>query len=619
MGELESSPSRERLADVVARCGPTAALAIDAAGRILFVNEALERVLGHDASALMGRDVGEFLHPDDRDDLARRGILGAGRSRPRGVHGRADATGPEAGSRPSTPEPPPGPVPPARSDPAPAPTAASIDRPPAVLRVRDGAGAWRWVEATTTPLGAGAEPRGTILHLYDVTLWRRREAALSEQVLHDPLTGAASRTLFEDRLGQAMLRGPRSGPPRVAVLFCDLDGFKDVNDTLGHAAGDALLVEAFTRLRRAVRPPDTVARLGGDEFVVCCEDVDGADAPALARRIRRELRAPFRVHGRTVRISASIGIALARSADQSVDDLVRDADRAMYSAKSRGPDRIVVHDDVLRAELSALDATADALRGAVEHGGLELRWLPRVHLRRRRVVGSDAFVWWRHPDRGPVPAAGFRNAATRAGLDGAIVDWALTNACRQFAARADGRARNAGRVWVELGPGRLGPELVPTVRRALASVGLPARRLGLGVAGTDLAGLGRATGRPRRGDPAPAGSRSGPDAVRRGAALGALGRLGVHLSVDDLPGDPAALGVLRRGSVRIVSVPPSIVDGLGRRTEHTAVARGLVSMAHSLEIRTHAAGVTTPAQAHALEELGCDTASGPLFSALAAP
>lgn len=576
-----------RLGDSVARCGPTAALALDRDGRILFVNEILEQLLGHPAADLVGRRAWDLLHPDDRDDLARRGILSA------------DELGPSVDVGPGTP---PGAGPP----PAGAPTT--------LVRVRDGRGAWRWMEATTTDMGAGADPGGMVVHLYDVTRWRRRAAALSERGLRDPLTGAANHILLHDRLSHALLRGPRSGRPRVAVLFCDLDGFKAVNDVLGHAAGDALLIEAHRRLRRIVRPPDTVARPGGDEFVLCCEDVDGADAVGLARRIRSELTAPFQVGDRTVRLSASIGVAIAESAQQPARDLVRDADRAMYAAKSRGPDRIVVHDEALRAELSAQDAGARALRHAVEHGELRLRHLPRVHLRRRQVVGTDAQVCWQHPDDGLVGSERFRDLAFRIGLDPVIGEWALAEACRQHGARRHGSGRK-GRVWVDLGPGRLGIDLVPTVRRALAAGGLPAHRLGLGIPGSDLAGLGR--GSDRATGPGPHRSPTLAGAVSRGAAIGALGRLGVHLSVDDLPGDPAALRALRRGAVRLVTVPRSIVSGLGARSEHTAVARGLVSMAHSLDIRAHAVGVATPAQADVLADLGCETASGPLFADLA--
>jgi len=591
VAEVDRRGAADRLADTMARCGPTAALALDARGRILFVNQALERLLGHPGPELIGRPARAFLHPDDRADLERRGILSAAVFHPPRRHASAPGSGPTE-----------------RTTGAPGGGTA-----PTVLRIRDAEGSWRWLEATTTDLGVDGS-LGTIVHLYDVTRWRRREVALSERVLHDPLTGAANRTLLEDRLAHALLRGPRSGAPRVAVMFCDLDGFKAVNDTLGHAAGDALLVEAFVRLRHVVRPPDTVARLGGDEFVVLCEEVDRGDAPPLARRMLRELNRPFRLGSRTVRISASIGIAMAEVADVSAVGLMRDADRAMYAAKCRGASRIVVHDDALRAELSALDTAAHALQGAVDHGALELRCLPRVHLHRRLVVGREAQVWWRHPSEGPVPAESFRSVAARAGLDSAITEWALTEAGSRFGTGERRPLHGRGRIWVELGPEQLRPDLVPVVRRALAEGGLPACRLGLSVTGSDPGGLGCTGGdRSRRFQ----GVRpsSGPvHPLRRGATLGALGRLGVHVSVDDLPGDPAALGVLGRGAVRMVTLPPWIVGGLGRHSEHTAVARGLLSMARSLEIGTHASGVVSPAQADALEELGCDTASGPLFS-----
>ncbi len=590
MAEPDPGPDPSGLADAVAWCGPTAALVLDGRGRITFVDGALERLLGRAALELVGREASVLLHPDDR------GLLGA----------------PEAAAPDGT-------------DPAGDDRRPGGPRIPSLVRVRDADGSWRWLEATvtTTTPGDRAGPTWTVVHLYDVTRWRRQEMALREQVLHDPLTGAANRALFEDRLTQALLRGPRSGPPRVAVLFCDLDGFKAVNDCYGHATGDALLVDVFKRLRRAVRPPDTVARLGGDEFVVLCEDVDPDDAPALAHRILHEMAAPFRLAARSVTVSASVGIAIADRPGEQASDLVHRADRAMYAAKAHGRAGVAIWDDDLGAELAASDDTSRALRAAVDRRELELRWLPRVRLRGGRVEGTEAGVWWRHPVEGPVPASRFRGRAGGGTLDHAVAEWALTEVCRHFGSgRRDPsrpRGRRRGRVWVDLGPGRLAAGLVPAVRRALAGGGMDARRLGLHISGHDLSGLGRDPVGTPSGEADADGLHHLVDPVERGAALGALGRLGVHVSVDDLPGDPEALLAVRRAAVRAVNVPESVVSGVDRRDEHAAVARGLVSMAHSLAIGAHASGVTTRAQAEVLDRIGCDTASGPLFAEHATP
>ena len=241
-----------------------------------------------------------------------------------------------------------------------------------------------------------------VTHAVDVTEQRAHAQELLHQTLHDPLTGLPNRTLLRDRLGHALSRSVRVEESSVALLFLDLDYFKLVNDSLGHAAGDAILVEAAPRLRATVRPSDTVARFGGDEFVVCCEDVrSGTETIAMAERILATMRDPFIAGGQELRLSTSIGIALATRPDETPEALLRDADTALYVAKGEGRDRYEIYDDGIRSQLLARVETAAELRRAVDAERAPAA-LP-ADVRRsehRTIVAIEALLRWEHPERG---------------------------------------------------------------------------------------------------------------------------------------------------------------------------------------------------------------------------
>jgi len=422
----------------------------------------------------------------------------------------------------------------------------------------------------------------------DVTAYRETEARLRHDALHDPLTGLPNRTLFLDRLALALRRAQREPGPACAVLFLDLDRFKLVNDSLGHAAGDRLLRAAAGRLARAVRPGDTVARLGGDEFVVLLEGAQGArEAAGVAERIQRALAAPLVVEGRELRASASIGIAAA-TADATPEDVVRDADLAMYRAKAEGPGRQAGYDAGLRdAALARLDAEA-ALRRALDTGELTVHYQPVAAAADGRIAGVEALVRW----PGGLAPRELLALAEDTGLILALGDWVLREACRAVAAwRA--RPGHAGLVLgVNVSARELAdPELPTRVRAALAAAGLPPDALRLEVGERALT--------------------QDPEGV-----LAVLGRLrdeaGVAAQIDDFGAGAASLRTLHRFPGTAIKLDRSFLQD----PDAEAVLRAVAGLARTLGLEVVAEGVETPAQRVRAQALGCGLVQG---YAIAAP
>ena len=295
----------------------------------------------------------------------------------------------------------------------------------------------------------------------DITERKRTEEELVRLAFHDELTGLPNRALALDRIGQALAVSRRTNQP-VGVLFIDLDGFKVVNDTIGHYAGDATLVAVAERLTGLVRPGDTLARLGGDEFVMLCPGADGPASAIVARRVLHALGQPFTVYGRTIDLTASIGIAISQGADDPMR-LVENADTAMYDAKRAGRDRFAIFDpDERTSQLNRL-ATEFALRRAVERNELLLHYQPEVDLTTGRVVGVEALVRWQRDDGVLVPPGEFIPLAEETGLIIVIGRWVIEEACRQV---ARWEAQGAGpdlrvsgqRLGAPIGPARSGAD-----------------------------------------------------------------------------------------------------------------------------------------------------------------
>jgi diguanylate cyclase (GGDEF)-like protein len=421
----------------------------------------------------------------------------------------------------------------------------------------------------------------------DVTQRRRAELDLAHQAVHDPLTGLPNRVLFLDRLAVAVRRGLR-GNATTAVLFLDLDRFKLVNDSHGHGVGDEVLVKAAERLQSLVRPADTIARFGGDEFVVLCEDLVGElEAVGIAERIVDGLRDPISAHGVEVFLSTSVGIALASGGDQTPDDLIRDADVAMYRAKDGGRARWELFDAHMLDRAVQQLAIRNGLHGAVERGDLRLHYQPVIRLGDGAMRGAEALVRWQHPDFGLMAPHQFLPVAEDAGLMRELGAWILTEACRQVT-RWNTLVRPALMVSVNLSVRQvLDPRLVDDVRRVLAETATEADHLCLEVSEGALLD----------------------DGDRVLGALHQLADLGVHLAIDDFGAGQSALGYLRLLPVHILKMDRALAEGL-QDPRGVAVVRSVIGMAQSLGFQVVAEGVETAGQAEQLADLGCDLAQG---------
>jgi diguanylate cyclase (GGDEF)-like protein len=410
------------------------------------------------------------------------------------------------------------------------------------------------------------------------------------QAFHDPLTHLANRALFLDRVSHALARAPRR-QYAVAVLFIDLDNFKNVNDSLGHASGDRLLIEAAARLGRCVRQGDTIARLGGDEFAILVEDAEHLpDIVQVAERVTAALAQPFPLDGKEVFASASIGIA-SHTGEESTDDLLRNADVAMYIAKTRGKGRYEIFEPHMHAAaLERLELEAD-LRRAVERGDFTLAYQPIVQLGNGRMVGVEALLRWQHPVRGAVPPSAFVPILEETGLIVPLGRWVLQEACRQARRWQEevGIAAESLTVTVNVSGRHLqDASLIDDVETALAASGLDAKTLVLEITESMLMEHDELT-------------------------LQKLQRLrawGVALAIDDFGTGYSSLSYLQRFPVDILKIDKVFVDAVGGRGDQPVLAKAIIAIGDTLRLRTIAEGIESAAQSEALRALGCSLGQG---------
>lgn len=440
---------------------------------------------------------------------------------------------------------------------------------------------------------------GTVLYyegtVEDITARKVAQDQLLHDALHDKLTGLANRALFSDRMAQAFARLKRHPDAIFAVLFLDFDRFKNINDSLGHMAGDELLVAIARRLEGCLRPGDTVSRLGGDEFAILLEDVrDQSDATIVAERVQNAMTTPFTLLGQEIFSSASIGIAIAHADYENPDDLLRDADMAMYRAKSLGKARHEVFDSGMHTRAVALLQLETDLRWAIERQEFELHYQPIVSLQSGKIVGFEALVRWRHPERGTVAPAEFVPVAEETGWIVPIGTWVLQTACEQLASWQNilnvdppltMSVNLSGKQFSQ-------PNLIPHIREQLQKWDIAPENLKLEI--TESAIMENATSVTER--------------------LHTLRSLGVKLALDDFGTGYSSLSYLHRFPLDTLKIDRSFVMRMQEGGENREIVRTIVALGLNLGMDVIAEGIEEDAQLKDLRELNCNGGQGFFFS-----
>ncbi len=463
---------------------------------------------------------------------------------------------------------------------------------PVELRLAHRDGTWREVEAVITDLRGTPSVDGFVANLRDITDRKAAESVIAYQAVHDPLTGLANRTLLLDRAEQMLFRCARTLEP-CAALFLDLDDFKDVNDTLGHEAGDKLLRAIAERLTATVRSSDTVGRLGGDEFVILAEGATLAAGPELlAERLRDVLAEPFHLEGfdeHPVFVTVSIGISTRLC--ESAEELLRDADVALYRAKGSGKNCWTLFEPEMQSEILERLMLKMDLQTALENREFFLLYQPLFELATTYVYGVEALLRWQHPTRGVVGPDEFIPLLEESGLIVPVGRWVLNEACRQA---ADWRSRGHElTVSVNLSMRQLeAPTLIGDVRTALGRAGLDAQHLLLEVTETALMR----------------------DADSTIARLTNLKSLGVQIAIDDFGTGYSSLGYLRQFPVDALKIDRSFVDGIGSSPESRVLIHTMVALGRALGLETIAEGIEDLDQLERLRGEGCDRGQGFLIS-----
>jgi diguanylate cyclase (GGDEF)-like protein/PAS domain S-box-containing protein len=523
-------------------------LIIDERQRIRFVTPVVERRLGFDGSDLLGTPLVDLVHPEDRHrvDLTRESESAE--------HWR--------------------------------------------LRERDGS--FVDVEAEWVDLRDDLAVRGFVLTVRDVADRIALEEQIRHQAFHDSLTGLANRALFEDRVKHGLERLRRDAEHAVAVLFIDLDDFKTVNDSLGHAAGDELLSQVALRLGDCTRRSDTVARLGGDEFAVLVEGpYADAAATVLADRIQAALERPVRVNEEELFVHASIGLAMGR-ANASAADVLRNADIAMYSAKANGKSRAMVFEPQMALTARKRQQLSGDLRRALRDDELTVKYQPLIRLTDKRLLGVEALLRWEHPAHGELPPSEFIPLAEETGLIVPIGGFVLIEACRQLRVwRTEHPDQRPEYVSVNVSARQFQREgqVLEQVRAATAAADLDPSHLMLELTETVLMQDHKAIAR----------------------ELDALRELGVRIAIDDFGTGYSALSYLRQFPIDTVKMDRSFVQNLGAGKADAALIRSVVELGDALDMQIIAEGIEGQQQLDSVAGVRCDMAQGYFFSPPLAP
>jgi diguanylate cyclase (GGDEF)-like protein/PAS domain S-box-containing protein len=539
---------RERRFRALVQSAHDLVFVVDDKGGVTYASPSCVAVLGYEAEALLGPEHDRLIHQDDLASLVE-AVAGAVAA-PGGVAEFA-------------------------------------------MRVRHRDGPWRWLEGIATNLFDDPAVEGVVINARDATARRAAEDAIRHQAMHDPLTGLSNRTLFNDRLEHALSRQARSGG-YVAVMIVDLDSFKTINDSLGHLTGDNLLVAVAERFRTSLRDFDTIARLGGDEFAILVEDLDVPDhAGRVAQRTLDALATPLQLVDRDVAIGASVGIALADPTNSTAEQLLSNADAAMYRAKREGKGCYRVFETSMHTAAVEHLELEQALRIAITDGTLTVHYQPVIDTRTGRVSSFEALARWLHPRRGYIPPDIFIPLAEESNLILELGRAVLNEACRQ--AKTWHATDQHFQPAVAVNASRLQlahPDFVGCVADALAQADLAPTALIIEVTESVLTD----------------------DSGRVIASLDALRRTGIRVAIDDFGTGYSSFAALAELPIDILKIDKRFIDNVTRNHQGRGFVNAIMQLAQTLQLETVAEGVEQPEQRDALKDLGCSHLQGYLHS-----
>jgi diguanylate cyclase (GGDEF)-like protein/PAS domain S-box-containing protein len=519
---------------------------VSADGLIRFVSPSVQPVLGYQAEALVGSAFVDLIHPEE------------------GKWAIPFLAGPAQ---------------------------SCTQLPPVAWRLRRADGSWLHTETLGSNLLDDPAVAGLVLATRDVSERKILEERLAHHAFHDSLTGLANRRQFQERV-QAALVDPRRRASGLAVLFLDLDDFKTVNDSLGHSAGDELLIRVARRLKGCLRANDLPARIGGDEFAVLIDGFGGpAEVEAVARRIVAVLDEPHTLHSSEVLARASIGIAVPRVDEHDADALLRNADTSMYAVKRAGKGSYTFFEEAMHDRVVQQLQLDAELRHAVDRGEFVIHYQPIMHLATQSILGVEALLRWQHPTRGLLGPGEFIDRVEENGLIVPIGRWVLEEACRQLG-RWDDDYEQVG-MSINISARQLQHEtLLTDVRDAVDQAGIDPRRLTLEITETALL----------------------QDTTATIDLLAELKLLGVHLALDDFGTGYSSLSYLRRFPVDVVKIDRSFIEDVGKGPEESALPDAIIALCRSFRIESVAEGIELRRQLTHLQAVGCHGGQGFFFS-----